>query len=169
MGMFDFFSRRRQRESAIQAPGADSAALGSFAASEGQPVVGGQIAGGEFGSGDLGELQGGVEALAALSQLGPMLQQAMTSGNIQVQVGEPQTIDARGTGLGDEIREIMKSHGIDPESGSSNQNVDPNAVGTMQQEILAALAKHGLSTQAPSGFDFTAGSVQIEDSGDNRR
>lgn len=172
MGMFDFFSRRRRRESAVEMPGADAAALGSFAASEGQPVVGGQIGGGEFGGGDPGEVQGvpgGAEALAALTQLGPMIQQAITSGNVQVQVGEPQTIDMRNTGLGDELREIMSRHGIDSESGSANQSIDAGAYGAMQQEILAALAKQGIGTQAPSGADFTAGAVRIEDADDQAR
>jgi hypothetical protein len=169
MGMFDFFSRRRRRESAVQMPAGDATALGSFAASEGQPVVGGQIGGGEFGGGELGELQGvpgGAEALAALTQLGPMIQQAIATGNVQVQVGEPQAIDMRNTGLGDEIREIMSRHGVDSESGSATQNIDAGGYGAMQQEILAALAKQGIGTEAPSGADFTLGSVQVEDAGE---
>ena len=175
MGLFDFFSRRRQRESGVQAP-ADATALGSFAAAEGQPVVGGQVAGSGFEGagfgGDLSQLQGvpgGAEALAALTQLGPMIQQAIATGNVQVQVGDPQTIDMRGSGLGGEIREIMARHGVDAEGGSATKNIDLNAQSAMQQEILAALSRQGIGTEAPSGTDFTINSVQIEDADDDSR
>jgi hypothetical protein len=150
VGLFDFFSRRRQRESAVQPP-AEGTPLGSFATGEEQPVVGGQISG-DAGFDEFAQLQGattGAEALTALSQLGPMIQKAIESKNVQIHVGEPQTIDLRGAvGLGDEIREIMARHGIDATNGSATGNVDASALGEMQQEILAALAKqHGIETE----------------------
>ena len=75
-----FFSRRRKRESAI----ADStdATLGSFANPEGQPVVGQQVGGGQPAINVEG--LSGLDGLKMLAQLGPMIQQAMASGNAQV-------------------------------------------------------------------------------------
>ncbi len=87
------------------------------------------------------------EGLAALTQLGPAIEQAIAEGNVQIEQGGSQTIDMRGTGLREEIVGIMQQHGIDPESGSA-QNVGASAYGDMQQQILAALAKHGIDPGA---------------------
>ena len=83
-----FFSRRRKRESAI--PESNAAALGSFANPEGQPVVGQQVGGGA--PEELTGL-GAMDGLAMLAQIGPMIQQAMASGNVQISQGEPQVLD----------------------------------------------------------------------------
>jgi hypothetical protein len=139
-----FFSRRHKRENAIpdSVNSAQEQALGSFANPEGQPVVGEPIAG-QPGL----DLQGlGLkDGLAALTQLGPMIQQAMASGNVQISQGQPQVIDMRGSGLREEILGIMGQHGIDPAGGTANQAVDAAAYGNMQQQIFEALAKHGVS------------------------
>ena len=141
MGLFDFFKRRRERESAVQLP--PSAGIEPAT----QSVVGRQVAGG--GERDLSsasfQAPGLMEGLGALTQLGPLLQQAMAEGNVTVTQGPTQTIDMRGSPLGDEIREIMRQHGIDPEGqGQSGQSIDAAAFGDMQLQILAALAKHGV-------------------------
>jgi hypothetical protein len=139
-----FFSRRKQKESAIP-ESANEQALGSFANAEGQPVVGQQVGGGQPQI----DLQGlsGLDGLQALMQLGPMIQQAMATGNVQISQGEPQTIDMRGSGLREEILGIMSQHGIDAEAGTAS-NIDASAYGDMQQQILAALAKHGIDPGA---------------------
>ncbi len=141
-----FFSRRRQRESAVP-ESANEQALGSFANPEGQEVVGQQVGGGQPGAIDL-QSMGLTDGLAALSQLGPAIQQAIASGNVQITQGQPEVIDMRGSGLREEIMGIMSEHGIDPEAGTANQNVDAGAYGDMQQQILAALAKHGIDPGA---------------------
>jgi hypothetical protein len=150
VGLGDFFRRRRERESAIP-PSAQidqpSEALGSFASAEGQPVVGRQVGGDQFGSGDFGDLPGMADGLAALTQLGPMIQKAIAEGNVQIDQGGSQTIDLRGTGLREEILGIMQQHGIDAESGSA-QNVDAGGYGDMQRQILEALARHGIDPGA---------------------
>jgi hypothetical protein len=135
-----FFSRRRKRESAI--PESTDATLGSFAKAEGQPVVGQQVGGGQptFDAEGLS----GLDGLKMLAQLGPMIQQAMASGNVQVFQGQPEVLDMRGTGLREEILEIMSQHGIDPASAGANQDIDASAYGDMQQQIMEALAKHGV-------------------------
>jgi hypothetical protein len=140
-----FFSRRRKRESATR-ESPNEAALGSFASSEGQPVVGRQVAGGQPAI----EMQnlGGLDGLQALMQLGPMIQQAITTGNVQISQGEPQVLDMRGSDLGEEIKGIMSAHGIDTDAASANANVDASTYGEMQQQILAALARHGIDPGA---------------------
>ena len=143
------FSRRRKRESAI--PESTDVALGSFANPEGQPVVGQQVGGGQptFEAEGLG----GMDGLRMLAQLGPMIQQAMASGQVQVFQGQPQVLDMRGSGLREEIMEIMGQHGIDPAGGTANQDIDASAYGNMQQQIMEALAKHGIDPSAglPTG------------------
>ncbi len=140
-----FFSRRRKRESAIPDPSTE-APLGSFASPEGQPVVGQQVGGGQPAV-DLQGL-GFTDGVTMLAQLGPMIQQAMATGNVQISQGEPQVLDMRGSGLREEIMGIMEQHGIDANSGTASQNVDASAYGNMQQEILQALAKHGIDPNA---------------------
>jgi hypothetical protein len=140
-----FFSRRRKRESAIP-ESSNAQALGSFANAEGQPVIGQQVGGGQQ-SFDVQNV-GGLDGLQTLMQLGPMIQQAIASGNVQITQGEPEVLDMRGSGLREEIMGIMSQHGIDPESATANQNIDAAAYGDMQQQLLAALAKHGIDPGA---------------------
>ena len=47
----------------------------------------------------------------------------------------------------------MGQHGIDPAGGTANQDIDAGAYGNMQQQIMEALAKHGIdpSTGLPTG------------------
>jgi hypothetical protein len=152
MGLFDFFKNRRDKESAVHLS-ADSTetSLGSFASPEGQEVVGKQVAGTPGW-----DVQGmsGADGLAMLAQLGPMIQQAMATGNVQITQGEPQVLDLRGTGLREEIMGIMGQHGIDPKSGvTGGESVNAANYGDMQKQILEALAKHGVPTglEPPSG------------------
>jgi hypothetical protein len=141
VGIFDFFSRRRERESALERAEQDAGAtLGSFASPEGQPVVGNQVSDG--GGAQLGGLD--------LSNLGSMIQTAIDQGNVTIEQGDAQTIDMRGTGLREEIFGIMRQHGIDPESGAAS-NVNAADYGDMQQQILEALSKHGLDLGGGQG------------------
>jgi hypothetical protein len=157
-----FFSRRKERESAIP-DSANEQALGSFAKSEGQPVIGQQVAGGtpQFDLQNMGAMEG----LQALMQLGPMIQQAMASGNVQISQGDPQVLDMRGSELGAEIRQIMANHGIDPDSQTAS-NVDASAYGDMQQQILQALANHGIDPNASgSSINFQ---ISTDSDGDGK-
>jgi len=136
----------------------------------GQPVQGG----GGFGSlganlpgmsGDfnLTDLPGMFKSLKQLQEMAPeltaMAQQAIAEGNytqspdgsIEIKAGdvnvtqEPaQTIDMRGTELGNEIREILRNHGIDPEGGAHG-NIDASKMPEMQQQILDAMSRHGFN------------------------
>ena len=147
-----FFSRRRKRESAIQDSVNEQAALGSFANPEGQPVVGEQVGGGAPDFGSMSTMDG----LQALTQIGPMIQQAIASGNVQISQGEPQVLDMRGSGLREEIMEIMNQHGIDPAQGVQPGS-DTSGYMEMQQQIMAALAKHGINTGGSAPINFQPG------------
>jgi hypothetical protein len=122
MGIFDFFRKRRERESAI--PDAELEGMD-------QPVVGQQLEGAE-------QLPGGMD----LSQLGPMIQSAIEQGNVTIEQGPSQTIDMRGSGLREEILGIMKNHGLDPEKSGE---INAGDYGDMQKQILEALSKHGVN------------------------
>ena len=128
MGMFDFFKRRRDRESAVHLPDTTTPAD--------QPVVGSQVPGG-------GTVQG-----LDLAEIGTAIQKAFADGNVTIEQGPTQTLDLRGTGLREEILGIMKEHGIDPEAGTAGQDINAGDYGNMQQQILAALAKHGVDPNA---------------------
>jgi septum formation topological specificity factor MinE len=144
VGLFDLFRRRRVRESAlppsasVERPTASvepaSASVTPPSASPGtdQPVVGQQISGLGGAGFDLGTMLG---------------------GGIQINQS-PQSIDMSGVeGLREEIMQIMRNHGIDPETGATG-SVDASAMPQMQQEILQTLSRHGL--------DFGAGSAQVD-------
>ena len=147
MGLFDFFKNRRDRESAIPEPDPPAMPSGS---GEAQPVVGQQVGGGGEFAGGTFSVQG-VEGMAAgmalLQQLGPMIQKAIKDGNVTIEQGPTQTIDMRGSGLREEILGIMKQNGIDPE-GHHGENINAADYGNMQQQIMAALAKHGVDPNA---------------------
>jgi hypothetical protein len=160
VGLSDFFRRRRERESALPVSAhaeQPTEPLGSFASPEGQPVVGRQVGGGQFDPAAFGGDPGLADGLAALSQLGPMIQKAIAEGNVQIEHGGSQTIDMRGTGLREEILGIMQAHGIDAESGSAS--IDASSYGDMQQQLLDALAEHGIDP----GASGTSLNFQIEE------
>jgi len=138
VGLFDFFKNRRAKESALQTTSVEVEPM-----AEPTDVVGQQVPGTSANF----EVQGmnATDGLAMLAQLGPMIQQAMATGNVQISQGEPQVLDLRGTGLREEIMGIMSQHGIDPE-GQSGENVNAADYGDMQKQILEALAKHGVPT-----------------------
>jgi hypothetical protein len=132
VGLFDLFRRRGERESALPPPSASveppSASVTPPSANLGdQPVVGQQVSGLGGPGLDLGTMLGG-----------------------GIQINQmPQSIDASQVeGLREEIMQIMRNHGIDPETGATG-SVDASAMPQMQQEILQALSRHGL--------DFGAG------------
>src|SRR4051794_32887655 len=159
--MFDFFKSRRAKESALPVSSeveAPTKQLGSFASAEGQEGVGKQVAGAPGF-----DVQGlnAADGLAMLSQLGPMIQQAMKTGNVQVSQMPPQVIDMRGTGLREEILGIMGQHGISTD-GSSGESVNASDYGDMQKQIAEALEKHGVPTGPTSSNMADYGDMQKE-------
>ena len=149
MGLFDIFKGRRADEDALAAareaePAAQPQAAAGFASDDSENVVGQQV---QAATGANFDVQGmsATDGLALLSQLGPMIQQAMATGNVQITQGEPQVLDLRGTGLREEIMGIMSQHGINP-AAVSGENVDAADYSDMQRQILEALAKRGVPT-----------------------
>jgi hypothetical protein len=109
VGPFDYFRRRRERESATAglelAPDEPTAAA--------PPAVG-------AGSGDAAPSEEAVEALesagidlAQLGQIGQMILEAAREGNIQVHIGEPQALDLSDVELPAEVVELAERDGID--------------------------------------------------------
>jgi hypothetical protein len=97
MGLFDFFSRRSARESALSGMGGEQAATFSVA----PPTE-------------------------------PVVTQSST------------TLDATGAmGLRDDMFEILRRHGIDPESGQA-VSIDASSMPGLAAEIQQALSGHGI-------------------------
>jgi septum formation topological specificity factor MinE len=157
VGLFDFFKRRRQRESAIPSPSTEVSPLSSQGD---EPVVGQQFSS-PPSAGAAGELD--VSSLSGLAGLADAMKQAAAQGNTQVTQSSPtsptahaafaakaahqQSLDLRGTGLREEIVEIMKRHGIDPDSGAlQGAQLNAASMPAMQAEMLEALKRHGIDT-----------------------
>jgi septum formation topological specificity factor MinE len=148
VGLFDFFRRRRERESAIPAS-SEADSLGG-AADLDQPTVGQQFS--SLPSGAANEVSSGldVSSLGGLAGLAEAMKQAAAQGDVDV-TESSQTLDLRGTGLREEIVEIMKRHGIDPDSGSvQGAQINAASVPGMQAEMLEALKRHGIDTGGAS-------------------
>ena len=83
------------------------------------------------------------QAAAAMAQL----QQAFGGGAMQmpdvtVEDQGSHTLDLRGMeGMRDEMREVMRQHGVDPDSGVA---MDASSVPGLQSALLAVLARHGV-------------------------
>jgi hypothetical protein len=143
MGLFDFFRGRRERESAIPPP---SSGVNPLSTQVDQPVVGQQ-----FESAPTAAAGGfDVSSLSGLAGFAEAMKQAAAQGDAQV-TQSSQTLDLRGTGLREEIVEIMKRHGIDPDSGAvQGGKIDAASMPAMQAEMLEALKRHGIDTGGAS-------------------
>lgn len=149
------FSRRKQRESAL--PSAEPSPLNERS---GEPV--GEMVSGAGPQGfDLTSLPGMTGAGAAgtvdigalLSGIGHAIQQ----GGVQVHVnpGQEQVVDLSGTQTGEQIKEIMRQHGIDPDNpAATNPNVDVQA---LQAAMMQAMQSAGADM---SGFEGVPGAEQ---------
>jgi septum formation topological specificity factor MinE len=144
VGLFDFFKRRREREGAIPSP---STQVNPLSTQGDEPVVGQQSS-----SPPSAGVGGGFEVstLGGLAGLADAMKQAAAQGNTQV-TQSSQTLDLRGTGLREEIVEIMKRHGIDPDSGAvQGTQLNAASMPAMQVEMLEALKRHGIDTGGAS-------------------
>jgi hypothetical protein len=141
VGIGDFFRRRRERESAVAeglSAGGGPAPAEPVPWAQDLDTVGQQIP------------TAGAGMQIDMAQLGSSIQQAFASGNVQVSQMQPQVIDARGSGLRDEIFAIMKQHGIDPQSGAT-QDFDASKMPEMQAQIMAAMGQHGIQIPGQQG------------------
>jgi hypothetical protein len=110
---FDFLKGRRERESATYG-------LSTGLDPSQQVQAGGQPPPGSPFDADPSAQPGQAQGVdwAKLAQVAPMIQEAIQSGNVQISQGEPQSIDLRGSDIGEQLREIMRQYGIDPEAGA---------------------------------------------------
>ncbi|HEY1237625.1 MAG TPA: hypothetical protein VGE91_04760 [Solirubrobacterales bacterium] len=53
------------------------------------------------------------------------------------QPGGSQTLDLRGTGKGDAVKEVLREHGIDPEK--KGQTIDASQVAGLREALIRAL------------------------------
>jgi hypothetical protein len=129
------FRRKREPESQPQGSGIESFEDGKvpWAAdreSIGQPVQG---AGQVMPSFDIAGL-GGMGALFE------QMQQAQAGITIDISHSQ-HSIDTSNTELGEQIKDVMRKYGIDPETGATG-NVDPSRMIAMQQEMMQLIAQH---------------------------
>jgi uncharacterized membrane protein YgcG len=159
MGLFSFFNRRRQRESAI--PEQSTESLTRQLKGDGKPV--GQPISQAFPQQPSDNLTGATD----LGSIMAMMQQAFQAGNVQISQGENQVIDMRGSGeLRDQILDAMRQHGIDPENATAEGQINAADYQGLQQQIMDALQSHGVDVGAAGfsasdmpqgGFDISAG------------
>jgi hypothetical protein len=69
-----------------------------------------------------------------------------------------QTIDLRGTGAREEIVEVLRKHGIDPDK--EGQTIDASTVPGLQEAILSALGEAGVQIPEAGGFGGGVGAPQ---------
>lgn len=133
MGLFDFL--RGKDERAIPEPGTPEfeAAVQGSAIPDSQSVEMGASGWTSPSSAD-----------DALKQLG------IDAGQAQVQQGGSQTLDLRGTGARENVEEVLREHGIDPDK--EGQTVDASTVPGLQKAIFAALGASGLKIPNAGGF-----------------
>ena len=136
MGLFDFFRRRRERESAVHDLTVEAAPSQQV-----EPLS----PGGEIDTPQEVEaaMQDGGFDLSQLGQIGAMIAQAAQEGNIQIHQGATQSIDlSDGGALREEIMDIMREHGIDAQAGLTGE-IDASRLPAMQQQILDAIGRQG--------------------------
>jgi Short C-terminal domain len=61
-----------------------------------------------------------------------------------------ETIDLRGTGAREDVEEVLREHGIDPDK--KGQQIDASKVPGLQEAILGALGASGLKIPNAGGF-----------------
>jgi hypothetical protein len=147
MGLFGFFRRRRERESALP-PGhetsADPAVVGSTAGG-GEPVTGAADPSAAQIQVSNVEMTSSIEIddLSDLAQIGGLIQKAIQEGNVELTQSGNQVIDLRGSGLRERIVEAMREHGVNTEAGSG-ETISADSVPGLQEAIMQALAEHGV-------------------------
>jgi hypothetical protein len=77
-------------------------------------------------------------------------QLGLDASDVQVEQGGAQTVDLRGTGARENVEEVLRDHGIDPDQ--EGQTVDASKVPGLQEAILGALSGSGLNIPNAGGF-----------------
>jgi hypothetical protein len=108
-----------------------------------EPVVGQRAKG--LG-GPRADVPPALEALGGLGGVFSLVQEAAEQGNLRISTNfevhnlDPQGTNAEGAALHEEISEIMRRHGIDPDSGEVG-SVDPRTMAEARREVEELLAR----------------------------
>jgi hypothetical protein len=154
MGLFGYFRRRKERESAV--PSSEVESLTKQLKGDGEPV--GQPIGQALPQQPSFNWGGGTDMASVLA----LMQQAFASGNYEITQGENQVIDMRGTGLREDIMEAMRQHGIDPENATAQGQINAADYMGLQQQIMDALRQHGVDVPGADGGNSGTGSQPSE-------
>jgi hypothetical protein len=133
MGLFDFLRRKDQQ--AMPEPGSREfeAEVGKSAIPDDQSVSMGQTGWTNPGSAD-----------HALRQLG------MDPTKITAESSTSQTIDLRGSGAREQILEVLRAHGIDPDK--QGQTIDASQVPGLKEALLNTLFGGPMGIPNAGGF-----------------
>ncbi|HSI80263.1 MAG TPA: hypothetical protein VK919_06380 [Solirubrobacterales bacterium] len=143
MGIRDFLRRRRERESALPPGALEALSVEPGAAEARSPAEGGTDVASTDAAIRTTELPG-----ADAAGFADMLRRAATTGLPQVSV-ERHEVDLRGTGLGNEIIEILSSLGI--ERGAEAPKLDAGEAERLNQQIRDALRREGIDPDTGIG------------------
>jgi putative oligomerization/nucleic acid binding protein len=90
----------------------------------------------------------------ALEQLG------IDATTVSAESTTSQTIDLRGSGGREQIVEVLRAHGIDPDK--EGQTIDASSVTGLQEAIFSALGQAGVNIPEARGFGGTVGAPQAD-------
>jgi hypothetical protein len=90
----------------------------------------------------------------ALKQLG------IDATTVSAESTSSQTIDLRGSGAREQIIEVLRTHGIDPDE--QGQTIDASTVPGLQEAIFSALGQAGVDIPRAGGFGGTVGAPQAD-------
>jgi hypothetical protein len=83
---------------------------------------------------------------------------AAKPGEGTLESSSSQTIDLRGSGAREEIGEVLRQHGIDPDK--EGQTIDASTVPGLQEAIFSALGEAGVQIPGAGGFGGGVGVSQ---------
>jgi hypothetical protein len=141
MGLFDFL--RRKDERGMPEPGSPEfqAAVQRSAIPDSQSV--------EMGQGGWTKTDSMPDAL-----------KQMGIDATEVESSTSQTIDLRGSGAREQIVEVLRAHGIDPDK--QGQTIDASTVPGLQDAIFSALGQAGVEIPGAGGFGGAVGAPQAD-------
>ena len=154
MGLFDRLRGRRQSEDALAQARAEAGAAGVEIAPIAAPVTSdsGEVIGAPIQQAGFGAEGIQIPGLENMGALGPMIQQAIASGNAQVINTPTEVINLAGADPGaarKAVLDVLAKHGIDAQAGSGQQIPVTNP--QVAQDIFAALGKFGLDPKELGG------------------
>ncbi len=102
------------------------------------------------GSVEMGE-SGWTKAPSGRNPADDAIRQAgVDPSEVEVHQEGSQTVDLRGTGAREEVEEVLREHGIDPDK--KGQTIDASSVPGLREAILGALGASGLKIPNAGGF-----------------